>query len=112
MNDATEVVETIRRTELAAARRVEEARDEADRLLTEARATARRLEEEAEAAGRERARSRLEEERAAAAEEASRITTEGASEATELKATADEVVGDLVDALVEALLAPPSQREV
>lgn len=111
MNDATAAVDAIRRTELDAARRIEAAKEDAERMVADARIRVRRLEDEGEERGRARAEERIERERADALREADRIVSRGVEAAASLKEEADGMVAELVAALVDAVLAPPSDQE-
>jgi vacuolar-type H+-ATPase subunit H len=111
MNDTTASVESIRRTELAAAREVEAAHDTADETLTSAREEARRIRDEGERRGRERAATMLEEAKAAAEREAEEIRAAATGAADAIGESADEHFDELVDAFVRVILSPPAETE-
>lgn len=110
MNEAGQSLEAIRRTELEAAQRVEEARARSDDIVTEARARARELVEEGRRRGREEAKRLLEAAKREAELEADQIRARGLAEAECLTRKAGESFDELVDALVEVVLAPPRER--
>jgi vacuolar-type H+-ATPase subunit H len=99
MSEAGETLEAIRRTELEAARWVEEARDRSVEIVTGARAR-----------GRETARRRLEEAKERSELEADEVRAGGVAEAQGLARHAEERMDMLVDVLVEVVLAPPREK--
>jgi ATP synthase H subunit len=110
MSEAGETLEAIRRTELEAARWVEEARDRSVEIVTGARARAREMVEEGRRRGRETARRRLEEAKERSELEADEVRAGGVAEAQGLARHAEERMDMLVDVLVEVVLAPPREK--
>lgn len=111
MNDTTATVESIRRTELEAAREVEAARDTAEETLARAREEASRIRDEGERRGRERAAAMLEEAKAAAEREAEEIRASAAGAADAIGEGAHERFDELVDTFVRVVLSPPAESE-
>lgn len=109
MNQASHVLEQIRRTELEAARHVDQARAEAEEIVNEARAHARRLVEEAREKGREDAHHHLETVVAEAEEEAAGIRDHGVVEAAELSESTGGSMGPVIEEMVRVVLAPPAE---
>lgn len=112
MTDAERTIAAIRRTELAAAQRVDAARVRADEILSEARAEARVHHREAEARGRERAVQRHTDAQHVAEEEAQKIRAAGSREAELLREEAVDRIAELAAALLQVVLPSPAQREV
>jgi vacuolar-type H+-ATPase subunit H len=110
MNDAAHALEQIRRTEMEAARRVEEARTRATEIGKSAEQEARRMIDEGRQRGLEAARRRHQEGLAEAEAEAERIRAGGVAKADELIMLTEENVGRLVDEMAEVVLAPPLER--
>ncbi|RPI24877.1 MAG: hypothetical protein EHM57_02210 [Actinobacteria bacterium] len=110
MNDASEAIDRIRHTELAAARRVQEARDEAEAILARARAEAGELRSAARRSGREEAQRHLEASIASAEEQAEQVRLQGEEAASLLIGSARQHVADISAALVTAVLAPPVEE--
>lgn len=110
MTEAANPLEAIRRVELEMARRLEDARREADEAVTVARREAARMVEEAKQRGREEARRRSRETVAAAEEEAGRIVAEGEERAAKLRAATEPDRERTITAMVEFVLAPPKER--
>ena len=109
MTDAERAIASIRRTELQAAQRVEAARARAEEIRSEARAEARRLHRDAEARGRIRAQERLAEAHRAAEEDAEKIREIGLRDAAVLGAQPAGRMGELVEALLDAVLPSPAE---
>jgi vacuolar-type H+-ATPase subunit H len=110
MNDAARALESIRRTELEAAQRVEQARTRAEEIVTEAKARALSIVEEGRRKGRESAQARYAEAMAEIEDEGARIRREGIAEAEGLRSAASARIGELIDEMVDVVLAPPLER--
>lgn len=110
MSEAGHVLDAIRVAELKAARRLEEARSEADEALSSARREATVLIAEARLRGREEAQLRFEAEVAAAEEEARSVLAGGDAREDELRGAAQPHRDAAVAALVDLLLAPPLEE--
>jgi vacuolar-type H+-ATPase subunit H len=110
MNEATQALEEIRHTELAAARHVEEARDRAVGIGAEARAQSRQIVEEGREQGRAAARRRLEMTLEASEAEAASVRTRSESEAQALGDTAAGSLEPLIEEMMRVVLAPPHER--
>ncbi len=104
MNEASRALEEIRRTELDAARRLEDARERSSQVVAEATARARSLVEEGRERGRARARSRLDEAVAGAEVEAEAIRAQAIEDAEHLIGSAENQVDAVVDRMVEVVL--------
>lgn len=109
MTEASHALEEIRRTELEAARRVEEARERAAEIEATARSRARRLVEEGREHGRAAARDRLRAIVEEAEEQAEEIRARSAADGEELRDSAMGSVDSLVVEMVRVVLAPPSE---
>ena len=110
MSEAVAAIDRIRQTELAAARRVEEAREQADVAMTRARAESAALRSEARRRGRELAQRHLESSIAVAEAEAERVRAAGEAAARELLDSAKDHIDAVAAALVRAVLAPPVEE--
>lgn len=110
MTDAANPLEAIRRVELEMARRLEDARREADEAVTAARGEAARIVEEAKQRGREEARRRSRVAVTAAEEEAGRIVAEGEERAERLRAATEPDRERTIIAMFEFVLAPPKEK--
>lgn len=109
MNEASHVLEEIRRTELEGARRVERARAQSEAIVDEARSRARRIVEEAREQGREDARQRLERAIAEAQDTAAQIRESGVIEASRLSNSTARSMDSVIEEMVRVVLAPPSE---
>lgn len=109
-NEASHTLEEIRRTEMEAARTVDEARERAAEIVAGARARGREMVEEGRQRGRDTARRRLEGARRKMGAEADAIRSRGESEAADLSRSAEDRLGALVSDLVELVLAPPREQ--
>jgi ATP synthase H subunit len=107
VSGAADALERIRITELAAAQKVDEARQRAEEILASARAEARAVRADAEAEGRRRAQEHFDSSVAAANDEAERIRQEGEAEARRLLDSAPSQIEPISEAMVAAVLAPP-----
>lgn len=110
MNGAGEALDQIRETELSAARAVQEARDRAEGILAEARAEARRIRADGARRGREAAQRHLEESIAAAEATAEDVRREGDETGRRLLDIGSEHVDAIAQALLTAVLAPPTEE--
>jgi ATP synthase H subunit len=110
MSGAADALERIRITELAAAQKVDEARQRAEQILASARAEARAIRSGAEADGRRRAQEHYESAVAAAKEEAEQIRRHGEEEARRLLESAPSHIEPISEAMVAAVLAPPGEE--
>lgn len=110
MNEVSQTLEVIRRTEMAAARTVDEARERAAEIVAGARARGQELVEEGRKRGRETARRRLEDARGEMGVEADAIRSRGEVESAQLIRFAEERLEALVTDLVELVLAPPREQ--
>ena len=110
MNEATHALEEIRRTELEAARHVEEARDRAREIEADARARSRQVVDEARERGRAAARQRLEATFEESEADATAILARSESEAQALGDAVAGSMGRLIEEMVRVVLAPPSER--
>jgi vacuolar-type H+-ATPase subunit H len=109
MSEAADALVRIRHTELAAARQVEAAREEAERILAGARVEARTIRARAEEEGRRRAQHHLELTVSGAEREAERLRRVGEEEARQVL---DEGAGHIElisEAMLSAVLAPPRE---
>lgn len=109
MNQANQVLEQIRHTELEAARRVDRAHAEADEIVNEARTRARALVEEAREGGRQDAHHHLDRLVAEAEEEAKGIRERGILEAAELSESTGGSMDRVIEEMVGVVLAPPAE---
>lgn len=109
MNEASRVLEEIRRTELEAAREIEEARTNAGEIVEQARDQARRLVEEARERGRRDARRHLEEAIEEAEERGATIRDDGAAEAEQLSKATAGMMEPVIEEMVQVVLAPPAE---
>lgn len=112
MNEASHVLEEIRRTELEAARNVDRARARADEIVNEARARAGEMVEEARKKGREASRRHVEETIADAEMMAADIRRRGVDEAAKLHQASAETLSSVIEEMVSVVLAPPSEPGV
>lgn len=110
MSHAADALERIRRTELAAAQEVEEAKERAEEILASARAEARAIRSRAEEEGRERARQHYDSSLARAEEEAEGIRRRGEDEAQDLLDSVSEHIEPIREAMVATVLAPPREE--
>ena len=110
MSAAADALERIRITELAAAQKVDEARQRAEQILASARAEARAIRSGAEADGRRRAQQRYDSSVAAARGEAERIRRDGDEKARRLLDSAPSHIAPISEAMVAAVLAPPREE--
>jgi vacuolar-type H+-ATPase subunit H len=110
MSGAADALERIRITELAAAQKVAEARQQADEILASARAEARAIRASAEAEGRRRAQQHYDTSVAAAKDEAERIRRKGEEEAGQLIDSAPSHIEPISEAMMAAVLAPPREE--
>lgn len=104
--DATESLEAIRRTELEAASKVEEARERSTEIKRDAKAQARELLDAAKSRGLEAAKRRLELAEQEAENDADAIRDRGDAQADSLRRHAEERFDELVGELVELVLPP------
>lgn len=110
MNEASHTLEEIRRTELEAAQRVEDARSQADEIRAGARARRRELVEEGRHKGRKTAQLRLERARAELEAETEAVRDRGVADAERLTRLAEAKLDPLVEALTALVLAPPREQ--
>lgn len=110
MSEAASALEQIRRTEMAAARKVEEARVRATEIAAEAEREARRIVDDGKQRGMEAARLRYQEGVDDAEAEAAAIRAAGIADADQLVTLGKERVEALVEEMVEVVLAPPLER--
>lgn len=110
MNHAADALDRIRHTELAAARKLEEAEERAEEILASARAEIRAIRSRAEEEGRERARQHYDSSLARAEEEAEGIRRRGEEEARGLLDSASEHIEPISEAMVATVLAPPRKE--
>lgn len=110
MNEAARAIEAIRRTELEAAQRVEQAKTRAEEIVAEAKARAATMIEEGRRLGRESAQTKYEQALAGIEAEAARVRAEGLEAADRLKMSASTQLDELVDEMTEVVLAPPLER--
>lgn len=107
MNEASQTLEEIRRTEMDAARTVDEARERSAEIVARARARGREMVEEGRQRGRETAQRRLDDAQSEMGAEADAIRSRGEAAAADLARSAEERLEALVADLVEVVLAPP-----
>jgi vacuolar-type H+-ATPase subunit H len=107
MSEAADALDRIRQTELAAARKVDAARQRAEEILASARSEARAIRARGEEEGRTRAQDHYDRSVAAAAVEAERIRRIGEQSARRLLDSASEHIEPISEAMVFAVLAPP-----
>lgn len=109
MNQASHALEEIRRTEMKAARRIEDSRARAEEIIEEAREDARRRVDSAREEGRQEAQRRLEQAIAEAEAAAASIRTQGLADAAEVSGITDDSLAPVVEEMVRVVLAPPSE---
>lgn len=109
MNEASQAIGEIRRAEMEGAQRVEEARTNASEMVAEARAEGQRLLADARSRGRHSARKRLEAAIEDATAAANEIRAGGGAGEGKLAEMAGESMDLLVEEMVRAVLAPPSE---
>lgn len=109
MNQASHALEEIRRTEMEAARQIEDSRARAEQIVEKAREDARRLIETAREEGRQEAHRRLEKAIAEAEDTAARIRTQGLADTAQVSGISDDLLGPVVEEMVRVVLAPPSE---
>lgn len=109
MNKASHALEEIRRTEMEAARRVEDSRIQGEQIVEEAREAARRLVDTAREEGRQEAHRRLERAIAEAEARAASIRTQGLAGTAQVAGITDESLGPVIEEMVKVVLAPPSE---
>ena len=110
MTDARSTLDEIRATERDMARRLQEARDAAAADIEAARTEAKRLASEARIRGREAAAIRYEEVVRTAGHEADQVRANATQQAATLREQALPHLPQLVDAIIELVLAPPAER--
>ena len=110
MNDAGQALEQIRRTELAAAQMLDEARHQAEQMRSEAKAAAARAVDEGRRRGVVAAEARLRDALEEAERQAADIGANSASQAKVLVESAQGSIGALIEEMVAVVLAPPSER--
>lgn len=110
MSETARSLEAIRRTELEAAQRIEQAKARAEEIVTEAKTRARAVVEEGRQRGRNSAQARYEEALARIEDEAATIRQEGAAQAAGLRSVASARIDELIAEMVEVVLAPPLER--
>ncbi|MEA1904138.1 MAG: hypothetical protein U9N56_11515 [Actinomycetota bacterium] len=109
MNEATHALEEIRRTELEAARHIEDARTQAAEIVAQAKAQSRLIADEGRERGMAAARNRLERALEEAAAEAATIRARNESQSKTLGKLAAESMESLIEEMVSVVLAPPSE---
>ena len=109
MNQASHAIEEIRRAGMEAAQLVEKARAKAKEMKEQARAEGRRLVAEGARRGREAAKARHEVVVREAREAAIAVRAEGGADQGDLSRISGETIGLLVDEMLRAVLAPPSE---
>ena len=109
MNEATRALEEIRQTELAAARRIDEARAEAEEIAARARAESRRIVEAGRERGMAEARRRLQTALDEANSEAAVIRASAVPGSMTREVATSETLEALVEEMVRVVLAPPSE---
>jgi vacuolar-type H+-ATPase subunit H len=105
----SDTLDTIRDAEFEAARRIETARRAAEDELARARSTATRIVEEAQAAGRQDADARFDAAVGAARAKAESISA--TSTIARVRSAVEPRIADLVEAIVDLVLAPPDESE-
>ena len=108
----TTPLEQIRSAELASARRIEEAKQEADRLIEAARADAKAEIDRAVEAGDREADDRYHAAVAAARAEAQQIEHQATEDIALLQQQVEPEIDRLAAAMLDLVLAPPEERGV
>jgi len=109
VNQASHALEEIRRTEMKAARRIEDSRARAEEIIEEAREDARRRVDSAREEGRQEAHRRLERAITEAEARAASIRAQGLAGTAQVAGITDESLGPVIEEMVKVVLAPPSE---
>jgi vacuolar-type H+-ATPase subunit H len=109
MTAETSTLERIRAAELAAARRIDQARADAGEIVTSAQRDATTTIEAARRRGRDEAKAHFDHELAAATQQASMISVD--AQVASVESAFRAKLPDLVDAMVDLVLSEPADKE-